>query len=686
MTQQKRTSFKLPSPGPYIARITSHLDPTFMGGVEAVLEEGTFNNPEWQRHVFPLQYLSPFYGVMSSDFEGSNPSNFYDVQKSYGMWMVPPDVGTRVLCIFVGGDSNQGFWMGCIADRYQNHMVPGIAASKSVAWAPGQKEKYGVDAVPVAEFHKKKLTPPYNPNTIGKPVHPFADRLLVQGLLADPARGITSSSARREFPSAVFGISTPGPIDRNSPAKYIGYQDSGQTNVPTSRHSGHTFVMDDGDTSGQNKLIRLRTGGGHQILLNDSQNIVYIANADGTAWLEFTASGKIDIYAADSVSVHTEGDFNFRADRDINLEALRNVNIKSGANIVMNSDKEFNLRVMDTGKIYVAGGLQQYIKGDYNTTTEGTVNFLSKEKMNLTGKSDLSVITQGSFRIAASGGTKYGKPGAIADAAVAAISETIKLKEWFVPRVTIGAGWPGGKRYQDGTIPSIMQRVPMHEPWPHHESSAPLNFTPSRTDSNNSRSSGNATTPAPSANPNQPADWAKDTEFLNKVKEVAKKYKMDYVDLLAIMMMESGIDPSRTNPKSGATGLIQFTNVALPIIGNPTLAQLRSMTRTQQMHYVDLYFSKTTPGIEKLSKVTMNDIYMSVFAPFRGFGKPDSTILYSDTPEWLSKFPVNRQRFEALSYQQNSALDRNGDRIITKEDACRYLAGKRAVVTRALGL
>jgi hypothetical protein len=104
------------------------------------------------------------------------------------------------------------------------------------------------------------------------------------------------------------------------------------------------------------------------------------------------------------------------------------------------------------------------------------------------------------------------------------------------------------------------------------------------------------------------------------------------------------------------------------------------------MHYVDLYLSKSTPGLANLSTTTLNDIYMAVFAPFRGFGKPDSTILYSDNPTWLEKFPSNKQNFERLSYQQNSSLDKNGDRAITKAEACRLLVGKRALVTRALGL
>ena len=686
MSTIQRTSFKLPSAGPFIARITSHLDPTFMGGVEAVLEEGTFTDPTQQKFVYPLRYLNPFYGAMSSDFEKAEPTDYYDVQKSYGMTFVPPDVGTRVICMFVGNDSNQGFWIGCVQDTYQNHMIPGIAASSNVAWAPGQQEKYGVDYLPVAEFHKKKLVFPYKPNEQKKPVHPFADRLLAQGLLADRIRGVTSSSARREFPSAVFGISTPGPLDPNSKKSKIGYSDTGSTTAPTSRFAGHTFVMDDGDVTGSNKLVRLRTGGGHQVLLNDSANVVYIANATGTAWLEFTGNGKIDIYAADSVSIHSEQDFNFRADRDINIEALRNFNIKSAGNLVINSEKEFNLRTNESAKLFINGDWNQYVKGNLNFTIDESANILGKSKLNLTSKGEVSIATSGAFKIAAAGQTRHGAPGDIADPAAAAISETIKLKEWFVPRVSVGAGWASGKKYQDGTIPSIMQRVPMHEPWSQHESISPPSFTPANTDSNNNITARNATVPAPPPNANQPADWAKDQEFLAKVKEVAAKYKMDYIDLLAIMMMESGIDPSRTNSRSGATGLIQFTTVALPAIGNPTLAQLRTMTRTQQMHYVDLYFSKNTPGLANIASTTMNDIYMAVFAPFRGFGKPDSTILYSDTAEWLARFPERNRTFERRAYEQNSVLDKNGDRSITKAEACRLLPSKRVQVVRALGL
>jgi len=243
-----------------------------MGGMEVALVRGIPNNVHQQADTYHVRYLNPFYGVTSVRFEGNNSSDFNDVQKSYGMWMIPPDVGTTVMVIFINGDPNQGFWMGCVQDKYQNHMVPGIAASLETAMTEEQRKKYGTTYLPVAEFNKKTHLP-NNPNIekILKPIHPFADRLLAQGLLLDTIRGVTSTSARREVPSSVFGISTPGPIDTSPGAKRgkIGY--SGNLQAPVSRLGGSTFVMDDGDVNGQNELVRIRTRTGHQILLHNSR-------------------------------------------------------------------------------------------------------------------------------------------------------------------------------------------------------------------------------------------------------------------------------------------------------------------------------------------------------------------------------------------------------------------------------
>lgn len=476
MTTNKRTGFKLPHTGPYIGRVTNHIDPTYMGDLEVVLELGAWATTELKLKSITVHYLNPFYGATSAQFEGKSSNSYNDVQKSYGMWFIPPDIGCRVMCIFVEGDSNQGYWFGSVQDRFQNHMVPGIASPSTpaeIAWGPGEKEKYDGVPTPVAEFLTRDFDGAFNPNGIPKPVHPFAERLLKQGLLADTNRGATSSSARREIPSRVFGISTPGPVDLTGPRRTIG---SGSTNgerftIPVSRRAGHTFVMDDGDIAGTNQLVRLRSSSGHQILLNDTIGVVYIANAEGSAWIEMTASGKIDMYAADSISVHSEGDFNFKADRSIFLEAGQNICMKSGQETIINSDANLHLLTNGDLRARVEGDLEMLSIHALNLTSAKSMNFRSYEKLNLMSSGgDLSLVAVGGD-VKAGPKVRLKVVGDQAATALKASQSTAKLGTVQVPSTSVSAGWPA--RYQNGTVESIMSRVPMHEPWPAHDSYNP---------------------------------------------------------------------------------------------------------------------------------------------------------------------------------------------------------------------
>jgi hypothetical protein len=81
--------------GPYLARIISNVDPRYMGSLQVQLLRDVGNKPDSASSVIQARYLSPFYGVTSLDHVGSN-NTIGDTQKSYGMWMVPPDPGTLV--------------------------------------------------------------------------------------------------------------------------------------------------------------------------------------------------------------------------------------------------------------------------------------------------------------------------------------------------------------------------------------------------------------------------------------------------------------------------------------------------------------------------------------------------------------------------------------------------------------
>ena len=499
MPIDKRTRGILPTPGPFVAEITNHLDPTYMGMLEVSLIKNIQNPIEEQGNTYIVRYLSPFYGVTSLRYEGNNGSSFNDVQKSYGMWMIPPDVGTRVLVIFVDGDPNQGYWMGCIQDMFQNHMVPGIAASQYTSMTQEQFNRYGTSYLPVAEYNKSVQTLD-NPDTnkITKPVHPFADRLLAQGLLLDTIRGVTSSSARREVPSQVFGISTPGPLDTSPGSKTgkIGY--GAGIDAPVSRLGGSSFVMDDGDINGQNELIRIRTRTGHQILLHNSSDLIYIANSKGTAWLEMTSNGKIDIYAKDSVSIHSEADFNFRADRDINLEAGRNINVRAVGNMETNVTGYYFLLVDDYGKIAFRNDLDHTVGGTVKNTVGQDLNFSVVKDIKVTTGKEIDIIsgenfkigTGGNFSVDANGniiqtGAKIHMNGPTAPAPNIADSAAIppRLSIFSLPNRSPDASWAlKNNKYKTTDIRSIMQRVPTHEPWDQHENVNPSQFSSTATD------------------------------------------------------------------------------------------------------------------------------------------------------------------------------------------------------------
>ena len=493
------------SPGPFLARVVNHLDTTYMGSLEVAIIKGVTGQPSTQSSNVIVKYCSPFFGATSVGFEGNNSSKFNDVQKSYGMWMVPPDVGTTVMVIFIDSDINQGYWFGCVPDMYQNQMVPGIAASKFSAVGPGDESKYGTKLLPVAEFHKasRDMSVP-NPETFTKPVHPFADRLLQQGLLLDTVRGVTSSSARREVPSQVYGISTPGPIDTsvNAPRKSIGFNQSGNVRIPVSRLGGATFVMDDGDKDGQNELVRIRTRTGHQILMHNSSDLLYIANSKGTAWMEFTSNGKIDIYAEDSISIHSEQDFNFRADRDINFEAGRNINVNAISGIQMQSVDRFYITCDNEGKVQFANNLQITAGAELRTSSGNITSIIAGSDVRIKASANLnleagSVMNQKSgadWKATAGGNTNIraggqhketapqihmNGPAALSASASGAITAVVpaKLPIFSLPGRSASSGWAGGNFYKTGDIPSIMQRIPTHEPWDHHENINPAKFT-----------------------------------------------------------------------------------------------------------------------------------------------------------------------------------------------------------------
>ena len=509
--------------GPRLARVVSHGDSEFMGTLYVQLlgmNNDTFGQ---ETSTIPAHYCPPFFGATNEAFNGSNTGNsqaFNDTQKSYGMSFVPPDIGVTVLVIFVQ-DIGKCFWIGCVPNVHMNHMVPAIAASASVDGAPGELTEYGTSTLPVAEINVLSEEAKTNKNTdnIKRPVHPLAGFMLAQGLVADYIRGPTTSTMRRNYISNVYGISTPGPLDKRPGAKKAKagtIENPTEKDVFVSRVGGTQLVMDDGDdrfvrtnpagvgkseyvsSAGAggdlripfNEYFRVRTRTGHQLLMHNSEDLIYIGNSKGTAWIELSSNGKIDIYSSDSISIHSEGDFNFRADRDVNIEAGRNINFRAEKSMYTQVVENHTLIVGKDQKIQIKGTSDTTITGnstlsvDANNsikvkgistfTSTGNLNFNTAASSFLTSGVDSNILSGNNHKVT-TGNKIYMNSSVVADPATPATAATapteLALRENINVDVTLD--WKSTGFQSETPIKSIMKRIPMHEPWPGHENVDP---------------------------------------------------------------------------------------------------------------------------------------------------------------------------------------------------------------------
>jgi len=453
--------------GPFVGTITNTVDPTRVGRVQVYIEQFASGPENQQNGLRWVRYLPPFYGATEKTGTSAGYGDYPGNQQSYGMWFTTPDIGTQVLCFFVEGDPSQGYYLGCIINDNLNHMLPAIGAApqrQAVAQNLSQGNYFAkTTQLPVTEINSENQQLDENTRFFDqpKPVHSYqASIFFQQGLDRDTERGPIISNAQRESPSTVYGISTPGlPIyqkglDPNTIRKQLSSGNLNPNDVKViGRVGGHTLVMDDGDLENKNALFRLRTSKGHQIMMNDSDNFIYIGHANGQTWIELGAEGTVDVYSTNSVNVRTEGTINLHADKDINMFAGRNINMKSNA--ATNIGAVANLQIASESAITL------YSQKQIGVLSDGSLALQSKS---------------GSWN---GGGTLKLSAGKIDlnGGAGAKVSAPRLYPTTLMPDTTFNnsTGW----QVEENALVSIVTRAPTHEPYPYHNKGVPIvtNFT-----------------------------------------------------------------------------------------------------------------------------------------------------------------------------------------------------------------
>jgi hypothetical protein len=332
---------------PMIGVVKNNFDPNRSGRIKVYLGENAGSDPENPNNWITVGCLSGFFGRVNSTAPSEGFGSYINNSSSYGEWHAPPDIGTYVVCVFIGGRPDYGFYIGCIPDPESLHMVPAVGASISDG-SPGSAEKVTMNSAESSTYGGAPSIPVTNINTNNealansteflkgtKPAHSYTSAIMMQqGIIRDSVRGPISSSAQREASSRVgWGVSTPG-----RPIYEGGYDDEGLLQTGTtdtenlkiiSRRGGHSIVMDDGDVKGKDQLIRIRTSKGHEITMSDDGQTLTIIHSNGQSYIELGKEGTIDMYSTNSVNIRTQGDLNLHADNNVNIHAAKDLNIQA---------------------------------------------------------------------------------------------------------------------------------------------------------------------------------------------------------------------------------------------------------------------------------------------------------------------------------------------------------------------
>ena len=446
-------------PGPYVGTVVAHITGNRLGQLEVFIPElnGVLSGKN------PIaDYCSPFYGKTFGTDSQVFPDSDVSAGQSYGMWMVPPDIGNKVLVIFANGDYKRGYWIGCIYDTASHHMIPGMGRSiagknNTIAPSGALAKSIGTDSVlPVTEYSSTAVTgkanTQFNPDTLTattRPAHPYQTSVLLkQGLDRDPIRGAISSSSLRESPSNVYGISTPGRSGAKNPT--VG----NTTDSVVFRTGGHSFVMDDGaagdsiNTAGTDQLIRLRTSAGHQILMNDTENVLYIASSSGDCWLEFSSQGQIHMYSTNGINMRTSGVMNFHADTAILMQSPF---IKMNATATDPTKGGQTAIIMNTDGQFAATAVQ-----GVSVATDGILSLSSVAMAQL--KCDGILTLSGAAMTSLWGGILKLNTGGP--------SPVVPISQSAVNTFSDSAVAPSTNTWQPtGQVKSVCTQVPCHEPW-----------------------------------------------------------------------------------------------------------------------------------------------------------------------------------------------------------------------------
>ncbi len=427
-------------------------------------------------------YVTPFGGQTSVGTRGAGIDQT-DGGVAYGMWAIPK-VGAQAVVMSLDEEHTQRLFMGCVYDALSTNTLP--------------HGRWIFDDHPALDNNKPK-SKPYGPYSgSDNLIQPLSNNLQlafggVTNSLEWQTRAADYSASRVDVSYLQYTASNvqddKGAQSAEGWVSTQGYQTSridpnGSTGIMDKNYDSHTysittpgfhsFSMDD---RMENCRVRLRTTSGHQILMDDTNERIYIATAKGNNWIEMDEAGNIDIFTTNKVSIRSAQEINMTSDKTIRMYAKEGIHMKSDNDIRIQAKQDIHVKT-DTN-------IRQKAGKDIFNQAEGNINLKSKLDtslyagaiLNIKSVAELKLMSGSSTNMTAGGDIRQTAPNIYQNGPTAATaSEAVSANEqaaFYTNRIPDHEPWArmmtqsdigidGELSYNDPNVGKIERGKPIH--------------------------------------------------------------------------------------------------------------------------------------------------------------------------------------------------------------------------------
>lgn len=205
----------------------------------------------------------------------------------------------------------------------------------------------------------------------------------------------------------------------------------------------HAISMDDRQG---NTRMRFRTSTGHQVLLDDTNERIYVSTNQGNCWFEMDSNGNMDVYSGLRINIYSANDMNLTSGESIRLSA-KDVHIKTTNQFRLTSNSDINVHSNANIRMGAGAGYFTQAGSNYHINLGGTLFVSTVGAMNFNSGASIFLTSAGSNEIQAGGNVVVTAPMIYRNSGPAAQSAALAQLAGEQPA-----------RHTN--------RIPQHEPWP----------------------------------------------------------------------------------------------------------------------------------------------------------------------------------------------------------------------------